>query len=464
MDGYDASSSWSGYQYQGKVSIYIVLKYINEFGNRNEYERYSVEIENREDFSIKKDNVYISLHQVKAKLNSSTINSYLDAMKQLNKVKTEESKLYLHTAIDINNWDLTSYKETIENKIKYRKEEINKCEKNLRENIMKTENLNKIVSYEKQIDDLEKSYTDDVFNNVTLYEYDEGKRYCTLDNIENLIEEEIKRYFENNGDEYKINKNSIEIIYYNFLGFIDEHIKKRHQKTTELTIKFKSFKEKLDDEKIFNRGEQFHLFKIKDKYISRAIHDYCLKYCLKKDCLLETSTCEISKFISEIESLTLKDFKIIIHKLNPHITINNGEWENCEDFMNTEGIYFLYHMIINEISIDLEINNTSLYYKNKDFYYIPTTIKHIGGVLKNASVENYCINICNNKYLLESISEVDFLITENIDKENIIENITDVEEIDIDKKEEIIQMEGKEYLTNKIGFKSLKLVKEEFKL
>ena len=54
-ENWDATNSWSGYNYQGKIALFVVLKKINELisiGKVDEIEKYSIELEWLEDFSI----------------------------------------------------------------------------------------------------------------------------------------------------------------------------------------------------------------------------------------------------------------------------------------------------------------------------------------------------------------------------------------------------------------------------
>lgn len=81
---FDATASWNGFSYQGKVGIYVCLKLIYDAINRNEdidvfCGRYSVEFEWLEDFSILEDDGYKSHHQVKH-YNDDNFSSYIDAI------------------------------------------------------------------------------------------------------------------------------------------------------------------------------------------------------------------------------------------------------------------------------------------------------------------------------------------------------------------------------------------------
>lgn len=64
---FSAISSWDGYEYQGHLAIYYALSEILEKLKNNEpFDDYILQIEGEEDFSIREDKKYISLHQVKA--------------------------------------------------------------------------------------------------------------------------------------------------------------------------------------------------------------------------------------------------------------------------------------------------------------------------------------------------------------------------------------------------------------
>lgn len=61
-----AIDSWEGYEYQGHVALYVALKNINDLLRDNKsIIGMELQIEGEEDFSIRKDKKYISLHQVK---------------------------------------------------------------------------------------------------------------------------------------------------------------------------------------------------------------------------------------------------------------------------------------------------------------------------------------------------------------------------------------------------------------
>ena len=110
-ENWDATNSWSGYNYQGKIALFVVLKKINELisiGKVDEIEKYSIELEWLEDFSILyKDNdgvQYKTIHQVKAK-DKHNITDYEDALVKLYYKIVNHKTIeyaYLHVCKSIN--------------------------------------------------------------------------------------------------------------------------------------------------------------------------------------------------------------------------------------------------------------------------------------------------------------------------------------------------------------------------
>ena len=67
---HDATPTWNGFNYQGKVGLYVALKKLNDVYKKDkstDFSKFSLEFEWFEDFAIKYDNKYLSIHQVKAK-------------------------------------------------------------------------------------------------------------------------------------------------------------------------------------------------------------------------------------------------------------------------------------------------------------------------------------------------------------------------------------------------------------
>ena len=78
---HDATPSWSGYNYQGKVAIhYMLCHIIDKLGADAAYTFYgdSIVLENNEDFELFANGNLVSFHQVKAYAEQN-FSSYDDA-------------------------------------------------------------------------------------------------------------------------------------------------------------------------------------------------------------------------------------------------------------------------------------------------------------------------------------------------------------------------------------------------
>jgi len=66
---HNAIPSWEGYEYQGHIALFVALQKIRDEivdNNKRDFSEFSIEIEGIEDFSIKQNDKYLSIHQVKA--------------------------------------------------------------------------------------------------------------------------------------------------------------------------------------------------------------------------------------------------------------------------------------------------------------------------------------------------------------------------------------------------------------
>lgn len=457
MSEYDASSSWSGYQYQGKVTIYISLKLINKLCNnspKDEINKYFIEVEHKEDLAIKKGQDYISFHQVKARKDDIYMNNYLEAIEKLyeEKEKSPGSKLFLHTIVNIKDWGEDKYKQLYEKKIKNIKEKIDllRNEKNELNNIKEIEKLDAEIEENKL--KYSKSYK---ISNIKLYPYGE-KKFCPLQEIAKCINEEIKEYLNLTNQLSK--SGNIEIIYNALICFMDEYIKERHNGTVKNYFPLSDIKDLLDSN-LLERDRLFHLSILKDNYCNNNIYEFCDKICEKrKSCSKDYFKCKIFSIIKYLLETDLNEFEKILMKVNPHVLIKDWEHERGE-FESPQGIYFFYDTIINLINRDMEISEKSIKYKKRDRVYLPTTISEVGKRRKNSTIELYKQRIIDNDDLLKELFEDNSFITENLQTKNILETINDVEEVDSKVLKENIKDKG--YLVNEVSFSDIDSVREE---
>lgn len=157
----NATSSWSGYNHQGQVGIFLALKELSELiQNDEDFGGYSVQFEKEdgEDIDIVKGIEVISRHQVKAKKNKKNLNDYKDVLTGFKKDGVDENSRYLHTICDVVGFDLSE------------------------------EEFKELPYKPKFIPNV---------NNVKLYEYPNGNKYCELSNtseskIDSFCKDEIK--------------------------------------------------------------------------------------------------------------------------------------------------------------------------------------------------------------------------------------------------------------------------------
>ncbi|MBD8033808.1 ABC-three component system protein, partial [Solibacillus merdavium] len=232
---FDATHSWNGFCYQGKVAIIAVIDYmINSIGNIELINQYSLEFEYLEDFSILKNEDYVQIHQVKS-YGVDSLSNYRDAIwlllgKSVYDNYKSITRAYLHTAerIESNGKTLLDIATLREALIASKAPSSSKS---------KTQ-MSPFELY-KYVED--NNLLDDAFKKLSIYEYSNGDLYCTLLNIEELTKKKIEEYFEFTGKKQDLEQKGLlndykESVYVNLLGFIDKHINYRHfhrQKGTE---------------------------------------------------------------------------------------------------------------------------------------------------------------------------------------------------------------------------------------
>lgn len=110
--GNDAIPSWSGYNYQGKITLLCSLNEINKIVatglTESSFDGCYIEVEKTEDFVIFISEKVEALYQVKAYLSSDKISSFLGAMGKLikhrNDISALTAKCYLCTPKEISDW------------------------------------------------------------------------------------------------------------------------------------------------------------------------------------------------------------------------------------------------------------------------------------------------------------------------------------------------------------------------
>lgn len=310
LDGekHDAMPSWSGYVYQGEIAIYTCLCIIN---NCNfvitDWSTYELEIESLEDFSIKINGEYHSIHQVKA-YGSNNLSKYtkpiLGLLGKTARYKTIVSA-NLHTVNQIQNLDRDTIKSSLEMSI-YSKNPHS-------------------YYHELLFKQGEFDYTFYRFNNNPQFETVIG-----LQDVRKKIEEQILKFYLNctdpSGDIYNKAKENINYIFHKFLGKISEHVSKRHieimesatskdnQDAIKVPIRFDEIIAILNEDSIFEFCSETSRYLLTKK-IFNALDEYCSLNDIKAT---DLKYIDLKTQIEKFHLLFTDEFILLCRKITPH--------------------------------------------------------------------------------------------------------------------------------------------------
>lgn len=117
VDRRNAVSSWSGYNHQGKVGIFLAIRELKKLTDaREDYSKYKLIFEKNggEDVDICYSTAVVSRHQVKAKKDGKYPNDYAN-VRTINSencrtgyqiLGTTNQDRYLHVICEVNGWDM----------------------------------------------------------------------------------------------------------------------------------------------------------------------------------------------------------------------------------------------------------------------------------------------------------------------------------------------------------------------
>ena len=479
-NNWDATNSWSGYNYQGKIALLVVLKKINELismGKIDDIEKYSVELEWLEDFSILyqgDDGVqYKTIHQVKAK-DKHNITDYEDALVKLYykivNYKTIEYA-YLHVCKSINynedEWNdkvkelvlncsqikalqnrIISYKSSPIKKEEVEKiykpggkSEVNKLIKEYNEkyfeyrkiNVHNVDNiLDRILSdLQAQMVTSQNNIQDEDIKKIEVYSYSNGNVYCELAEINDLVKVEINNYWRNTGAEgWKCtDQNFCEMIFLCLQGLIDKHITQRHiqyNRTIERTIGFNRIREVLDSDDSIKRCEEYYLYNIKNKLLMMCgeYHEYCLEeWDSEEEREMCCKQCEVSVFYEHISGMSEDKIRDLIHTINPNVLKKIDEM-NWAEYCIIDRYKNPFFKGLRDINSTFEKDRDYISYvgKNKKLNLL-TTVGNNDGSKK--ALMRACGEIVANPDLYEILMDVNCLISKDLETDSIYDGAGD---------------------------------------
>lgn len=479
-ENWDATNSWSGYNYQGKIALFVVLQKINDLiceGKINEIENYSVELEWLEDFSILcRDNdgiQYRTIHQVKAK-DKQNINDYGDALVKLYYKVTRWGSIetaYLHVCKPtdykdiewhdkvkgliincnqlksiqnsfINYKNSSNKKEEVEKIYKPgRKSDINKIVKEYNEKYFFNkkitvnnvdEILDKILSgLQDEITVCENEIKDEDVKKIEMFSYPNHNLYCGLDEIDNLIKEQIVEYWKNSGIEgWKCaDQNFCNMIFLCLQGLIDRHITQRHiqyNKTDKRSIEFTCIKKVLDSDDSIARCEEYYLYKIKEKLLvlCKEYHDFCSdEWDTDEEREFHCKRCEVHSFYEKVSQIPEDKIRDFIHAINPNILKKIDEM-NWGDYCNADRYNNPFFKGLRDIDVFYEKDKDYISYVGKDKKMNLLTTVGNREESKRALMR-VCGAIVINPDLYEILMDYDCLISKDLEINSIYEGAGD---------------------------------------
>ena len=488
-ENWDATNSWSGYNYQGKIALFVVLKKINELisiGKVDEIEKYSIELEWLEDFSILyKDNdgvQYKTIHQVKAK-DKHNITDYEDALVKLyykivNHKTIEYAYLHVCKSInyDENEWNdkvkelilkcshikalqniIISYKSNPKKKDEVekiyksgRKSEVNKLIKEYNEkyfeyrkiNVHNVDNILDRILSDLQAQMLtSQNIQDEDIKKLEVYSYSNGNVYCELAEINYLIKVEINSYCIITGAEgWKCSdQNFCEMIFLCLQGLIDKHITQRHiqyNKTAERRIGFNRIRKVLDSDDSIKRCEEYYLYNIKNKLLMMCgeYHEYCLdEWDSEEERVMFCKQCEVSAFYEHISRMSEDKIRDLIHTINPNVLKKIDEM-NWAEYCIIDRYKNPFFKGLRDINSTFEKDRDYIsYVGKKKTLNLLTTVGNRDGSKK--ALMRACGEIVANPNLYEILMDVNCLISRDLETDSIYDGAGDfLKEFEIEEE------------------------------
>lgn len=387
-DIHSAADSWSGFIYQGKVALYHVLYLLNTDNNALQY---SLQLDSLEDFAIVDDNINpITLHQVKA-MKGTTYAEYRVAFNKLEKRINEYpcNGAYFHLA-----------------------------------------NQNEKTSMQIQL----------IHPNLTIYQYQNGNHFCSLEQINRACEEQIESYLNSNNLKQFNNvknvtalRNSLESIICNQIIDIHSCNHQRNGLTISegaynFIIPLSSFKDKLVTDPSTILNEDYFLFLSKE-----LINHYYLEFCqdIEDEGVVEQDEKnKLARYLMQINGLNKSSLVYFIQSILPHREVKFNSILDFKDYnIQSEEFKDAFLQILYELIASTGGVGDNLIWKGDDkLIYTATAINS-----PKQSKKRVCKRIYKNitQTDIEVPYESDKLITTALEVESIekeLNNQSQVEE------------------------------------
>lgn len=464
----DATPSWSGYNYQGKVALYAVLEKIcklYEDGRSVEISDFSLELEWIEDFSIIHRSgdrkAYKSIHQVKA-LDTTEIKDYGEAVLGLAAKVIEYNTIdeaYLHTwkpvSIAEDDWkssikalaqkhheevgliskmeslltDTTEFANTLKRILKPKSGPAPDIIKRIQPNIEgkitdKTvkDAIERAIVFAKQ-DGAEfvAKLTDDCLSKIQLFSYGDSN-HCGLEAIKDKILEKIDCHLDLQGGGWR--KSDIkykETIYHYLMAEIDKNIVERHKSYSQdnkITIPFQTFEDILESQALSDRSKEYYLFHLKNKFFDLH-NDYC-KRCSKKGedksaCL----SCNLVVATEDVKNMDTETFEKFCRILCADVKGEISAIEVFQRIFEPTGVNACFFKALRDIKKEHEVKREMIRYTSEDKKTLLLTALANNGT--DNAPSHVCLNVIQNKDIDGVFMDIDELVSKDFDEESIWE-------------------------------------------
>ncbi|MFU1795407.1 ABC-three component system protein [Paenibacillus azoreducens] len=311
LDTHSAVPTWSGFDYQGQVSIYWVIKQLNQMDLSSvQLKDYELQIESLEDFSINFNGYPLTIHQVKAYRDKATFGKYKRAIHDLLGKCAKYPKInlcFLHT---LQPFELPE-NDILKNELKEIKSEKNKQQLEEYSNLL-----------------FKEGKYDEVFQKLILNQELNGEHTCVIGRmeIEGEIKKQIRVFLHKNKKlckyEFVESDENIDFIYYNFIHEINTEVAKGHvEKEKDISISFLTFVDILFNEFVFAFTEKTAASMLK-KILSNYFDEYCEKLELEQeDC---TAWKENWEWVCRLND---HDFLLLCKKITPTVNADTKKLE-----------------------------------------------------------------------------------------------------------------------------------------
>ncbi|WP_413493634.1 ABC-three component system protein [Shewanella baltica] len=424
---FDASPSWSGFNYQGKVALYYALSLINADPVGTDFSDRALMLEDNEDFEILCNGNSVSIHQVKA-YNSSAYSKYSDALLEITLELHKQPGVIgkIHTWKQINSKpNLQDLENSIKDDLKVLLDEYR--DTNPKDGSSIIEKAVSTDSYRpKQAAILKAALPEltaaelfdvlnfihggqsDAINRLDSYLYEDNNRFCDLEEVNVKIKSGISIALE--ARNITCTSEQLEKTFHYFLGMMDRYIIQRHktkQQEEKISIAFNEIIEVLENDHE-DIGFEYLAYEFKNQF-AHQIDEYISDPDDYTD-PEENVICNLKEASNFLLNLSPMELWAYYRSFCPHINLahdNNTTNAFATDFI---GIRYVLIRILHEINFDRASHNASKY----NFSYRTATPPHKSflptTITATARVTQIERQITSNPNMCETLFEIENLI------------------------------------------------------